>query len=584
MRVVKKIIEYGTRSENDWYLVALGDLHLGNKNCDLELFKKAVDFVKNEERCLWLGMGDYCLRLDTEILTRDGFKKFYATKDGEEVLSYVDGNLVWGKLKGVYLSLGAEMKRLKSKSFDVVASERHKWIVRKHSRNNDIVKKETKDLKTQNSIVLSAYCKEDGEIKISDREAKLIGWMVTDGCLRLCKKNAWQGNICQTKEQYRTEIRNDFSDWITSEYVRDGGDSVFNIKASVLRDVLGRLNTNPKDLKKDLKKIVTRLSAASRRAMFEVMLKAEGWNDNGWWFSQSVEKGKDVMEAFSILAVMEGNRISLGKVNKQNVMQKKMMGSKRVHIADVVVESLGKMMAWCPITEFGSWVFRQGNQIGITGNCDAVTCKDKRYDPNSIDTDYATPDVQYRAVEDLLRPIKDKCIGLLDGNHDYMHWLEHSHNYVDTMAYDLGTEYLTMDAYVRLVFKRNVGTNNASRNIDVYAHHGWSTARSDGAKVNRIEDLALVFPNLDLYLMGHVHLLGSSPSKFQLSVDNKMNIVQKKENFVFTGSYLKGYVDGNVSYVERKTYAPTALGSPKIKISIAVGRNYEDNKIEVSEV
>jgi hypothetical protein len=65
-----------------------------------------------------------------------------------------------------------------------------------------------------------------------------------------------------------------------------------------------------------------------------------------------------------------------------------------------------------------------------------------------------------------------------------------------------------------------------------------------------------------------------------------MNIVQKKENFVFTGSFLKGYVDGNVSYVERKTYAPTALGSPKIKIIVGVEGTdsmYYD-RIEVSEV
>jgi hypothetical protein len=218
--------------------------------------------------------------------------------------------------------------------------------------------------------------------------------------------------------------------------------------------------------------------------------------------------------------------------------------------------------------------------IGMGDYADAITSKDKRYDPNSMDTDYATPDVQYRAVEELFRPIAGKCVGLLDGNHDYQHWLEHGHNYVDTMAYNLGVPYLTMDAYIRLVFKRL----HSQCAIEIYAHHGWSTARSDGAKVNRIEDLALVFPNLDLYLMGHVHLLGSSPSKFQLSVDAGLNIVQKRETFVFTGSFLKGYVDGTVSYVERKTYAPTALGSPKIKIIIATGGEHDFNKIEVSEI
>jgi hypothetical protein len=224
--------------------------------------------------------------------------------------------------------------------------------------------------------------------------------------------------------------------------------------------------------------------------------------------------------------------------------------------------------------------------IGMGDYSDSITCKDKRYDLNSIDSRFATPDVQYRKIEEIFRPIKDKCIGLLDGNHDYLQWLEHSHNYVDTMAYNMGVPYLTMDAYVRLSVRRHYGEGKTAgaKNIEFYAHHGWSNARTNGSKVNRIEDLAGIFPNLDLYLMGHVHLLGNSPSRFQLAVDKSMKIVQKKEHFVFTGSFLKGYVDGTVSYVERKAYQPTALGSPCIKMILGYGKDHNENRLEVSEM
>jgi len=223
--------------------------------------------------------------------------------------------------------------------------------------------------------------------------------------------------------------------------------------------------------------------------------------------------------------------------------------------------------------------------LGMGDYSDSITCKDKRYDLNSIDDDYATPDVQYRKIESMFRPIKDKCLGLIDGNHDYLQWLEHSHNYVDAMAYNLGVPYMTMDGYVRLSFKRRVNDKLVGMpKVDIYAHHGWSSARTDGAKVNRIEDLADIFPNLDLYLMGHVHLLGSSPSKFQLAVDEGFHIVQKKEHFVFTGSFLRGYVDGNVSYVERAGYQPTSLGSPIIKVFVGGGHEHNSNRFEVQEI
>ena len=206
--------------------------------------------------------------------------------------------------------------------------------------------------------------------------------------------------------------------------------------------------------------------------------------------------------------------------------------------------------------------------IGMGDYCDAITAKDRRYDLNSIDPRFPTPDKQYRAIREMFEPIKDKCIGLLDGNHDYLHWREHNHNYVDDLAYDLGVAYLTMDAYVRLVFVRKSGKKPKQNRLDIYAHHGWTGARTLGGRINRITDLANIFPNLPLYLMGHVHLLGAVPPRIQLSVDNRLNVVEQRQYFVFTGSFLKGYMPDAMSYVEMKTYVPTTLGSPIITIRI----------------
>lgn len=207
--------------------------------------------------------------------------------------------------------------------------------------------------------------------------------------------------------------------------------------------------------------------------------------------------------------------------------------------------------------------------IGMGDYCDAITAKDRRFNPKEVSMDFPTPDIQYRTVQEMFEPIKDKCIGLLHGNHDYTHWTEHNHNYVDQMAYNLKVPYLTVDAYVRLAFER------ANKNVhiyNIYAHHGSSGSKTDTGKVKSIQDLSLIFPMLDLYLMGHVHKRSEAPTRVQLDVDNKLNIIQHEERFVLTGGYIKGYVEGRNTYIETAALPPTSIGSPVIVI-----KNYYDD-------
>jgi hypothetical protein len=232
--------------------------------------------------------------------------------------------------------------------------------------------------------------------------------------------------------------------------------------------------------------------------------------------------------------------------------------------------------------------------IGETHNClwlgmgdyaDAISPKDWRFRLDSIDLEYSSPDKQYRWIRELFAPIAEKCIGLLDGNHDLKHWKEHAHNYVDSLAYDLKIPYLTIDSYIRLIFRRRPLNSNAtgSQTVNIYAHHGWTGARTPGGRINRILDLANIFPGLDLYLQGHVHQRGEIPPQTQLFVDGNMNLKHQEQNFVFTGSYLKGYVDGSSSYVEEKTLLPAALGSPLIQIDIDKSRDgkYQQPRLKV---
>lgn len=198
--------------------------------------------------------------------------------------------------------------------------------------------------------------------------------------------------------------------------------------------------------------------------------------------------------------------------------------------------------------------------LGGGDYADAIIPQDWRFDARTIDKEFDTPRAQYKEIERLFRPIAYRCLGLLDGNHDIMHWKKHSHNYVEELCERLDVPYLTIDAYLRIYFKK------FDANFNIYAHHGWTGARTSGGRINRIYDLFNIYPMLDLYVMNHIHALGQVEKKTSLFVDNNGNIRDKISYFLFGGSFLRGYVKNQISYVEEKTYIPTTLGSPVFKI------------------
>jgi len=209
---------------------------------------------------------------------------------------------------------------------------------------------------------------------------------------------------------------------------------------------------------------------------------------------------------------------------------------------------------------------------------DSIVPNDWRFDYRSLDDEYKTPQQQYAKMEEMMKPIAKKCLGLLDGNHDIIHWKKHTHNYVEELTSRIGVPYLTIDAYLRLHFKKlNVDFN-------IYAHHGWTGARTSGGRINRIFDLYNIFPMLDLYIMNHIHALGQVEKKTSLYIGEDGEIHDKISYFLFGGSYLRGYVLDHISYVEEKTYIPTTLGAPVLKITPIRGKYGVNFDIEYKEI
>ena len=168
--------------------------------------------------------------------------------------------------------------------------------------------------------------------------------------------------------------------------------------------------------------------------------------------------------------------------------------------------------------------------------------------------------------------MKGKMIGVATGNHRWVY--EDGSNSDEHIAEALATKYLGELSYIRL------SLDQCGRRIpvDIVAHHGKAGGKCAGTTINQVDDLRRIFPIADIYLMGHDHKRGVWPESTLIVASNIRNggaleVKQKRQLLCRTGSFLRGYVDGEQSYVADKLLRPCELGTIKLDIRLKRSRS-----------
>lgn len=200
--------------------------------------------------------------------------------------------------------------------------------------------------------------------------------------------------------------------------------------------------------------------------------------------------------------------------------------------------------------------------IGMGDYADSILPNDRRYDFDVIDKSLATPQAQLDYLEDLFHPIREKCLGLLTGNHEDVIRRRYQFDLTRILCKVLDVEYLGYNTFYRLKFVRE----GHRRKFDFFATHGFFNGRTRSGRITRVEKLA-EFIEANLYLMGHTHdLMVTTDIIYSLNTATKL--VEKERTFVLTGGFLRGYVDKrDFGYVERKLLKPVKVGVPIIRIN-----------------
>lgn len=185
----------------------------------------------------------------------------------------------------------------------------------------------------------------------------------------------------------------------------------------------------------------------------------------------------------------------------------------------------------------------------------------------------ANPMDAVRQAVELFAPIKDKILGITDGNHEARTYKNDGLRIGAFVAAELGlSDKYSPDALLLFLrfgemhgkYRRSeTGNPEEIRRIcyTIYATHGDGGGRKEGAKAIRLADMAAIV-DADVYIHAHTHLPMIMKQGFH-RVDVRNSTVARVEKlFVNTGAMV--HYGG---YAEIKGYKAPSLHSPMVILS-----------------
>lgn len=228
--------------------------------------------------------------------------------------------------------------------------------------------------------------------------------------------------------------------------------------------------------------------------------------------------------------------------------------------------------------------------VGGGDYADFIGYSDKRFDPDAVADWVSVKDlgnIGRKGIEDCrdtFWPIREKCLGLIIGNHEKKYELKNEHDGLHAwLCTELGVPNLQYCSLFDIVFVRTVcktpklyfnakDLNIASSStFRVFIHHGSGYSNTPGGKMNKLIQFMQSF-DADFYFCGHVHdKMGRREPA--ITANKACDRIEARDRLgVVSGSYLKTYAQGVCTYGEQKGYRPVSLGAAWIAVNPFTGK------------
>lgn len=315
---------------------------------------------------------DFCLSLDTEILTDKGFITYGKMTSDTLVASVVDGKIVYRKpTKIIHKDYCGKMYEFKSKDLALKVTENHKMLV-KH-RNSGCYK----DMLSQSLFAMPneqryntlqipvAPIQDKADYPISDELIKQCGWFITEGWINFDKRyNSKRYCFGQSIKSLKySEIQAMVKKLGLNPYIYTRKDGltywVYHKKDNALFDSLlaDGIHRIPRKWLNDF-------SLRQLRLLLDTLMYGDGTITRNTYHTASYDLARDFQELAHKCGIKTSIRKS-GEMYNCYLMQGDCTRIKEVSVTDYN----GKV--WCVNVDNGYIVTRRNDKIAVTGNCDS---------------------------------------------------------------------------------------------------------------------------------------------------------------------------------------------------------------------
>jgi predicted phosphodiesterase len=183
---------------------------------------------------------------------------------------------------------------------------------------------------------------------------------------------------------------------------------------------------------------------------------------------------------------------------------------------------------------------------------------------SDVYSEVLSPMEQLIRVRDLLAPIKDKILGITNGNHEARVYKAAGIDTSMLLAKELGIEnrYAAESAVLFLKFgQKEKEHKNQQMQYTIFMNHGWGGGRKVGGKLNSLEEVVGVV-DTDIYLHSHTHLPAVFKQNFYRTNLPHQSVEEVEKLFVNTNAFLK-----YGGYGEALEFRPASRSVPMIFLS-----------------
>lgn len=166
---------------------------------------------------------------------------------------------------------------------------------------------------------------------------------------------------------------------------------------------------------------------------------------------------------------------------------------------------------------------------------------------------------------ELLAPIKHKCIGFLEGNHEHSIAKYHNRDIMSEICKEFQVPNLTDCSFLRLNASRNYGGNKfGGSTVLAFICHGFGGGRSPGSEPMHLNRLAQE-RDVELIMRGHSHTFFIMPAIPRLTIPRRGCMPVHATTHVVRacnwGGWLLSYAVGPSTYDSRANYPVRVLST-----------------------